>query len=433
LDNNVLIIILFSSFLLLGALGVPIALSLALASFVTSLFIDMSTTFMVQQIFRGVNVYLLLAIPLYLLVGQIMNQTGITKRLTDFAESIVGHIRGGLAHVNVLASMIFAGMSGSSTSDTAGIGAILIPTMIQAGYSKAFTVAITAASSTMGSIIPPSIMAIVYGSTAGVSIAGLFLAGAIPGIAIGVGQMIIGYQYALKNDIKPYMHFSFSRFYKSTKDGIFCLFVPIILVGGLICGIFSPTEAGMVAAVYALFISVAIYKTLKVSMLESIFWETARSTAVIMFMVGFASPFAWMVSYLGLPTMVAGLATRMGGTSPFAVFIFVIILFIISGSFIDATPSIIIFYPIIKSLIDVADIHPVHMGVIVVMTLSFGFLTPPYGLTLLIASSIAGITFTKAMKAMLIFYLFFLIVIILSFLLPDVVLFLPRLVLPNFK
>jgi len=410
LDNNVLIIILFSSFLLLGALGVPIALSLALASFVTSLFIDMSTTFMVQQIFRGVNVYLLLAIPLYLLVGQIMNQTGITKRLTDFAESIVGHIRGGLAHVNVLASMIFAGMSGSSTSDTAGIGAILIPTMIQAGYSKAFTVAITAASSTMGSIIPPSIMAIVYGSTAGVSIAGLFLAG-----------------------IKPYMHFSFSRFYKSTKDGIFCLFVPIILVGGLICGIFSPTEAGMVAAVYALFISVAIYKTLKVSMLESIFWETARSTAVIMFMVGFASPFAWMVSYLGLPTMVAGLATRMGGTSPFAVFIFVIILFIISGSFIDATPSIIIFYPIIKSLIDVADIHPVHMGVIVVMTLSFGFLTPPYGLTLLIASSIAGITFTKAMKAMLIFYLFFLIVIILSFLLPDVVLFLPRLVLPNFK
>jgi tripartite ATP-independent transporter DctM subunit len=275
-------------------------------------------------------------------------------------------------------------------------------------------------------------MAIVYGATAGISIAGLFLGGAIPGVLIGLSQLLISYRYAVRIDLKTTGRQSVRRIVQATRESILTLFIPIILIGGIVGGAFTPTEAGMVASVYALLTAMVVYRTLSFSHLPRIFWKTGRKFAVIMFTVGLASPFAWMISYLGLPDMVGEIAARIG-ESPLIIFAFVVILFVIVGDFLDATPSIIIFYPIIKVLTEVGGIHPIHIGVVVIMTLAFGFITPPYGLTLLLASAIAGISFTSAMRALLIFYVAFLVIITLTVLFPEIALFLPRLMLPSFR
>ncbi len=426
------IAVLFGSFFIMCLIGVPVAFSLALSSvFVGTYLLGRSPVVMVQQLYRGMNSFPLLAIPLFLLVGQLMNSGFVTDRLIKLARSLVGHIKGGLGHINVVVSMFFAGISGSSTADTAGIGSVLIPAMIKENYSKEISVAVTAASSTLGSIIPPSIMMIVYGAIGGVSIGGLFLGGAIPGILIGVTQMIIIYIYAKKNNYPSFERASGKEIWKSFKGGILPLFIPIIIIGGVIGGFFTATESAMVAVIYALILILLIYKSLKIKDLPKLFTNAVFLYAQPLLAIGAATVFGWLLAYLQAPELMVKWAGPMLN-SPEMTLGFIVILFMVVGTFMDAVPAIIIFLPIIQELGIKSGIHPVHMGVVVTMTLALGLITPPYGLCLMFSCKIAKLKIKEGMKTIGIFYSIFILILIMVIFFPKIILFLPKLIMPKF-
>lgn len=428
-----MLVLLFSSFVALCLLRVPIAFALFLSS---TLAIwaegDVSLTIVPQRMWVGLNNFPLLAVPFFLFVGQLMNETGISKRLINFSESLVGHIRGGMAHVNVVVSMIFAGISGASSADTSGVGSVMIPAMDRAGYPKGFTVGITAASSTLGNIIPPSIMMIIYAATAGLSVGGLFLTGIVPGILIGVSQMAFSYYFAIRHGIGADCQFSLRRLAVSGKSAGFALAIPVIVIGGIIGGVFTATEASVVAVVYSLILAL-LYGGFGAGR----FYHTLRTSvglfSLSLFCVAAAALWGWVLAYYDVPqTVVAYLdgAGLLG--SRFYVFGFVTMLFLVIGTFMDAVPAIIILQPIIGELVGKVGINPYHMGIVVVLTLAIGLITPPYGLCLLIASDLASLSVTKAMKALVPFFVLSLAVILITVLFPELVLYIPRLVMPKY-
>lgn len=410
---------------------VPVAYALALSSLLVVVVEGLNPVLFVQQMFHGLNSFPLLAVPFFLLAGQLLNSGYITERLIRLAQALVGHIRGGLAHINIVVSMIFAGMSGSSTADTAGVGTVLIPAMIKRGYDRRFTIALTAASSTMGVIIPPSILMVIYGAMGNVSIGGLFLAGAIPGAIVGLSQMMYSYYAAVRNGYPAEGRASLHELGAAAKGGFLPLMVPIIIVGGVLTGKFTATEAGMIATVYVMILIFGVYRSLSLRKLPEVLMNTAVIYSQPLLAVAAATIFGWLLAFFEAPEAVAGLA---GGIvdSPTLTVLFIAIVFVVVGTFMDAVPAIIIFLPIVDHLVTVSGANAIHTGLVVVMTLALGLITPPYGLCLLIACVLGRTPVTSVMGQMMVFYGLFIVVIGLIILVPEISLYLPRLVMPKF-
>lgn len=426
-----LLLIMLGVFFLLVFLKIPIAFSLGLASVIPMLYLNIGLTRMVNSMYSSINSFPLLAVPLFLFLGRLMNEGGITKRLVNFSDSLLGHVQGGLGHVNVLVSMLFAGLSGSATADTAGIGAMLIPAMKESDFSTEFSVAITAMSSTLGVIIPPSIFMVIYGSLGQVSIGALFLAGVIPGILIGISQMIYVYYNAKKNNFPIHQRVSLKELGITTIQALPALLLPLIILGGVISGVFTATEAAAVAVVYGLFLMFIVYRSYRIRDLPIIFKDTVINYALPMFAVASAGVMGWLIAFMGAPQIISASILNIT-QSYFGIYMFLTLFLLLIGTFLSPITTIIIFLPIIRQLGAAAGFHPVHLGVIVVMVLSMGMVTPPYGMCLLVAAQIGEISPIKAFSTIIPLLAITLFIIVLCILFPSLLLFLPRLLMPQY-
>jgi len=342
---------------------------------------------------------------------------------------MVGHLRGGLAQVVTLFSMFFAGISGSSTADVAVLSRTVAPEMDKEGYDRAFTAALIACASTMANLIPPSIMAVVYGAIGNVSIGGLFLAGIVPGVLIGIGLMIYSHFFGPVGIKKQ--RASFGEFAGAVKDSALPMVIPVIIMGGILTGWFTPTEAGMIASAYIILVIIPILNPGHIKRLPRDFIYTGLLYSIPLVLVAAASAFGWMLAYLRGPDIVAGWIEAVAGTDGRIIMLLLVLLFIIIGDFVDAVPAIIIFMPIVIKLTELGNINQLHMGVVLITTLVFGLITPPYGMSLLVASKFVGVSFSKAVIRSLPIYVVFFFTIGFTVLFPQVVLYLPKYFLPE--
>ena len=424
-------IFLFVALIGLIILRVPVSFSLAFAVIpILLLFPRVTPVMLLHRMMMQYGSFILLSIPFFLLAANIMNQAGITNKLIRFSRSLVGSLPGGLGHVNVFVSMLFAGISGSSNADAAGIGGVLIPAMIKEGYDKNFTVAVTACSAVMGVIIPPSITMVVWGGVMSTSVSGLFLAGFIPGVMIAGFQMILVLLFAWKRNYPRTASFAWKEVAVSFKDSILALFTPLIIVGGIVGGFFTPTEASLIAVLYSLVLGIFIIRTLPFRKLSPILLQTAKLSSVVLFAVGTASIYAWVLAYFKIPQFLVDAIGSLTTSPTLMLFIFVII-FLIVGTFMDAVPAIVILGPLFKPLAEFVGIHPLHFAIVGVISLAFGLVTPPYGLCLLIASEIAGINCMRAIKEVGLFLLVMILVLVLIIVFPGITLWIPKMFMPN--
>ena len=381
------------------AIGVPIAFVILLVCFVliaNDPFTHLSVA--PATFIQGMDSFILISIPLFVLVGVIMNAGGITQRLLDLAVLLVGHLRAGIAHVNIVASMIFSGMSGSTTSDVAGLGRMEIPLMIKAGYRPETAAVVTAVSATIGPIIPPSVPFILYGALTGTSIGKLFMGGLLPGILLGLCLMIVVGLLARTgtisterlSDRRP----SLAHIVSAVGRSIWALLTPVILVGGIISGFFTPTEAAGIAVVYAIFVTYFVYRTVTFRQLFSMFCESAEIIGVIMLVVAASNVFGWLITQAGMSDMILESVSAVG-QGPLVTLALIAILLLVLGMFIEATSLIILLSPILLPLVQQTGVDPVHFGVVFTLTMMIGVITPPIGICGLIASDIAGISMRR--------------------------------------
>jgi tripartite ATP-independent transporter DctM subunit len=425
-------VILFGVFGALLILRVPVAFALGLAC-IPVFFIDERLTpfLLLNEMLKSYNSFILLAVPFFLLAANLMNSAGITDKLVALARTMVGHLPGGLGHVNVVVSMLFAGISGSSTADAAGVGGVLIPAMKKQGYDAPFTVALTACASVMGVIIPPSILMIVWGGVISVSIGGLFLAGVVPGVLIGLSLMATVFIYAKIRAYPVYARASWKQFLRALGSSLLPLMTPVIIVGGIIGGLFTPTEASVVAVLYALILGVFVYRALAFRQIPRVFYESARFAAISLFCIGTASAFGWLLAYFHVPQLFVDAVSKWGGGVT-SVGLIVAGSFLVIGCFIDAIPAIIILGTILAPLAQSVGMHPVHFAIIGVISIAFGLVTPPYGLCLLISCALGKVTIREAIRDVAILLLPMLGILLLVILFPDAVLTLPRWIKPQF-
>lgn len=428
-SNGSLIFLMGFLFLFLGYMGVPVAFALIAAVLVVTAFTPVSIASMMAQLFNGMDVEALLAVPFFLLVGDLMTSANVTVRMIRLSQTMVGHLRGGLAQVVTLFSMFFAGISGSSAADVAVLSRTLGPEMNREGYDRAFTAALIASASTMANLIPPSIMAVVYGATGNVSIGGLFLGGVVPGVFVGIGLMVYSYFFGPVGFRRE--RATFGQFATATKEAAVPLMIPLIIMGGILTGHFTPTEAGVIAVAYIVFVAIPFLNIRHIGRLPRDMAMTGLLYSIPLITIGAASVFGWMLAYLRGPAVVSEWIANTAGNDPFMIMLLLVVLFVIVGDFIDAIPAIIIFMPIITDLTKNADINPVHMGVVIIVTLAFGLITPPYGLALLMASKFINVRFGRAMVASLPIYVVFFAAIAFSIFFPEVVLWLPKHLLPE--
>ncbi|WP_206454042.1 TRAP transporter large permease [Aurantimonas marina] len=424
--------ILFGLLFLLIILRVPVAFALALAC-IPVFFIEprLTPVLVLQEMFRSYNSFVLLAVPFFLLAANLMNAAGITDRLIRLSRAMVGHLPGGLGHVNVVVSMFFAGISGSSTADAAGIGSLLIPQMKKEGFSPSFSVAVTACSSVMGVIIPPSILMVIWGGLMSVSIGGLFVAGILPGILIGLAMMVAVYVYARRHGMQPHGRTTLKEFASALAGALLALLTPVIIVGGIVGGLFTPTEASVVAALYALVLGLVVYRALGPREVAYVFYDTGRFAAIALFCIGTASAFGWTLAYFKIPAALVSYVQVMNlgiVEMGFAV----AIAFLVIGCFIDAIPAIIILGTVLYPVTLEVGMHPIHFAMIGIISLAFGLVTPPYGLCLLISCSIGEIPVKAAMRDVAFILLPMLAILVLIVVFPSISLWLPRLLLPQF-
>ena len=424
--------LLFGVFALLIAMRVPVAFALGLAC-IPVFFIDPRLTpfLLLNEMLKSYNSFILLAVPFFLLAANLMNFAGITDKLIELARTSVGHLPGGLGHVNVAVSMLFAGISGSSTADSAGVGGVLIPAMQKEGYDAPFSVALTACSSVMGVIIPPSILMIVWGGVISVSIGGLFLAGVLPGLLIAVSLMGAVLVYAKRRGYPVYARAGAAEFGRALARAVLPLLMPAIIVGGIVGGLFTATEASVVAVLYALLLGMLVYGTLDLPRVPKVLYESGRFAAITLFCVGTASAFGWVLAYFHVPQLFVNLVSGWGGGVT-SVGLIVAVCFLVVGCFIDAIPAIIILGTILAPLADSVGMHPVHFAIIGVISIAFGLVTPPYGLCLLIAASLGGVPIRQAIRDTLVLLLPMLGVLLFVIFFPEAILALPRWLMPQF-
>jgi len=423
--------LLFASLGVALAVGVPVSFALVLSSALVVLYAGLPLTVVVQQMFHGINGFTLLALPFFFLAGNVMGDGGISERLVKLAMALVGHLRGGLAHVNVVVGMFISGISGSSTADAAALSTVFAPAMKRRGYPEVFSTCLTACTSTMGVVIPPSILMVIYGATAGVSTGALLLGGILPGVLMGLALMIQSHIFALKYDFpREHPHFLGLRaIWAGIKEGAWPLGVPLIIVVGMAGGVFTPTESASIAAVYALFVTLFVLRTLRWGQLPKIFADTAVQFAQVIFCVTGASIFGWVMAFYQVPDAVNSFI--LGFTRDWLVVMLLIVLLnVVIGTFMDAIPAILIFVPIIHPLAVEVGIHPVHLGVVVVMTQAFGLLTPPLGMSYMTACAVFGVPMTRIMKLLHIMMIPLLLVCILCAVVPWTVLIVPKLIVP---
>ena len=408
-------------------IGVPVFFALAFGPIVGFLFDGKAALLHIslQRMFAGVHQFPLLAVPLFILAGEIMNSGDITRRLVAFSHVLVGHLRGGLAHVNILSSILFAGLSGSAVADTSALGSMLIPAMERDGYSRKFSTAVTAASSIIGPIVPPSIIMIVYAYIMNVSVGALFAAGFIPGLLMGGGLMCATaclakkYNFPKRNRIP-----SFQDVTKATTESFFPLLTPLIILGGILFGVFSPTEAAVVAVVYAFVLSL-VAGSLNPREIPSLLRRASASSATILMVIGSAALFAWVLNIAGVPQQLARLI--LGVTdNPYLFLMLVNLLLFSVGMFLDAGPAILILGPILGPAMIGMDINPVHFAVVMCLNLTVGLATPPFGLVLFTASTISGLKVETIARAMVPFYIVHVVVILLVTYIPEISLTLPK-------
>jgi len=418
----------FLIFVSILILGVPIGVAILLISAIGLYFKNISLLMLPQTIIDGIKSYILLAIPLYILAGELMNVSGVSKRIFDFALTLVGHIRGGLGHVNILASLIFAGISGSASADASGLGRVEIKAMREEGYDIDFSAAITAASSTIGPIIPPSIDMMVYASVAQVPAAALLIAGVVPGLFMGVGLMILVYLLAVSGRVKcPVRSRKPIRIILlKFMEAFLPLLAPIIIVGGIMGGIVTPTEAGVVAVVYIFLLGI-IYRELNINKIVICLQNTIYSTGVVMFMLGVARIFGWFITIEQIPNKFMEFVFSIT-SDKILILLFLDILLLFLGMISTVSANVVLITPIIFPILSPLGIDPIHIGVVIVFGLVIGIITPPVGTSLYILSEVAQISYEKLVKAIWIFYIPLILVLFIITYFPQVTLFLPKLV-----
>jgi tripartite ATP-independent transporter DctM subunit len=425
-------LILFGLFFFFMFLRVPVAFALGLAC-LPMLIIEprLSAMNLVQETFNAYNSFILLAVPFFLLTANLMNVGGITDRLVRLSRSMVGHFPGGLAQINVVLSIFFAGISGSSTADAASQSKIFIEAQRKEGYDDSFSVAITAVSAVLAVIIPPSILMIVWGGVLTVSIGALFLAGVIPGLLIGLAQMATVHAYAKLRGYPTYPRATWGELVGAMMVSIPALMTPFIIIGGKIFGWFTATESACIAVLYAGTLSLLVYREMDLKGLNQALLDTGKLAAIALFCVGTASAFGWLLAYYQIPKAILAGVSAWGMGHTMTGF-FIAFVFLVVGCFLDAIPAIIIVGSILQPLAQAVKMDPVHFAMIGIVSLAFGLVTPPYGLCLMISCAVAGIRMREAIKDTLIMLLPMLGVLALVILWPQVSLFLPSLISPEF-
>ena len=427
--NALVLSIMTVLFLTLGYAGVPVAFALLAGVMVGTMMVPITFQSMIGQLFNGVDSESLMAIPFFLLVGELMTSANVVIRIAELSQALVGHVRGGLAQVTTVFSMFFSGMSGSSSADVAVLSRTMSVPMRNEGYSPAFVAALIAAASTIAALVPPSIMAVVYGAIGNVSIAGLFLGGVLPGVMIGVGLMIYSYFFGPAGFRRP--RASLPQLGTAARRAALPLMIPVILLGGIMTGWFTPTEAGVIAIVYILLVVLPLLNPGHLRHIPRDFIHAGMVFSLPLITIAAASAFGWLLAYLRGPIVVAGWIGGIAGTDPVMIMFCLVIVFTIVGDFIEPIPAIIIFMPVVNQLTDAADIRPVHMGVVLIVTLAFGLITPPYGLALLMASKFVGVRFPQALRASLPIYIIFFATIAFAIFFPNAILWLPKTVFPE--
>jgi tripartite ATP-independent transporter DctM subunit len=407
--------------------GVPIAYSLGAAALIYVAQIpSIPNQVMIQRFVRGADSFELIAIPMFILAGSILNATGATRRLVTFASALVGSIRGGLAQANIIASMLFAGMSGSANADVAGIGRVLIKAMIDDGYDPDFAAAVTASSACVGPIIPPSTTFIVFGAIALVPIGDLLIAGALPGLLMGFLMMIPTWYLAKKRNYPRYAKFSTANLWKATKESWLILLAPVIIVGGVLTGIFTATEAGVVGAFYATIVGVFIYKEIRLRDFVDVLKDAVYSMSMVMFLLATGLAFSWVLSAERVPNM---LVEVVGGMSndPTLLLLLIGFMMLLLGMFFSVTTNLIMTVPILMPLVNAVGISGVQFGVVCVLGLTIGCVTPPVGAPMYLASQFAGISIGEFFRANKYYYVALVAAFIMVILFPQISLFLPSL------
>jgi len=422
-----MLLIFLSSLFLFIILGAPVVFALGVSNMVIISKMDFDFIILVRRMIGGIDSFPLLAIPFFMFMGEIMNTGGIAKRLVKFADSLVGFITGGLGHVNIMASMFFGGISGSAVADTAAIGGLLIPPMVEEDFPPAYSGAITAASSVIGIIIPPSIPFILYGITTGTSIAQIFFAGIVPGILVGTALMITTYITSKKNGygMSKGKKFSISEVVSSFKEAALALSLPLLIVGGILGGIFTATEAGAISVVISLILSIVVYKEIKISDLPELLLRTARITGVVLFLCGMATVTAWLLTTARVPNTLAASISNIT-ESRIGILIIINLLLLIVGCVMDLVPALLILAPILLPIVTALGISPVYFGVIMCINLGIGLITPPVGTVLYVACGVADVKMEELVKSILPFLLTLVGVLILLIIFPQLVMFVPN-------
>jgi len=418
--------------IVLFVLGIPAAFALGLTSLIVTVFErgieSIPYTILAQRMVYGVNSFPLLAIPFFILAGKIMNTGGITDRIFDFAHRLTGHMRGGLGQVNIAASIIFSGMSGSAVADAIGVGQVEIRAMRKANYPDDFSVGVTAASATIGPIIPPSIPLIVYAVMANASATALLIAGILPGLLMGILMMALVWYQAKTRNLPTEEWQGFAALISSFFRALPPLVTPAIIIGGMTTGVFTPTEAAAVAAVYALIIAMGVYREISLAQFIQILRETMRETAVIMIIIAAAALYGWLLVFTQIPQHLVALVNGMNLDLMMLLFAINVFLLVI-GMFMETNAAITIFTPMLLPLAVGAGVDPVHFGIIMVLNLMIGLLTPPVGMVLFAVAKVADVPINKALVAVAPFYVPLLVALLLITYFPQISLIIPELVL----
>lgn len=421
------VFVLIGSFVILLIFRVPIALTLIISSLMTGIYMGMEPAAIIQRMVGGLNSFSLLAIPFFVLAGEIMNEGGISRRLINLSNVMIGKIRGGLAMVNVLASTFFGGISGSAVADTSSVGSVLIPMMKKQGYDADYAVSVTISSSAQGVMIPPSHNMIIYSTAAGgVSVGALFMGGLMPGIVLGLILMVLTYIIAVKRNYPKGEVVQKKDIPRIVWEGLLGLLTAVIIIGGIISGFFTATESAAIGTLYAFIVTFFVYRDIPITRMGVILHRTFNTLAMVLFLIGASSAFGWLLALLRIPAMVSDALISISPNS-FITILMIIIILLLLGTIMDMAPLILIATPILLPVALNVGMDPVHFGVLLILCLAVGLVTPPVGTVLFVGSAIGRLPIEKVSKGMLPFYAAMIVVLLLVAFIPNITMFLPNL------